>query len=191
MGTLPSSGQTEKVTWCRSGTSPMPILKITLGSEPILAEISGTRPQKRAARAGLTVARVMAAMGPWLSPAGAKGFAPDQWPRTENGSRCSTQDSSARARQRLKGASCKPALAACASRQTHKIAQTPQFGRGVKPSPVPEPQSFQKSKPGTRGSTNRAAPICPKTQSRASVRSKRNRLSVTLCMAIPLLSLST
>ena len=69
------SGQTENVTWCSSGTSPMPILKATFRSAPIMRLMSGTRCQNFIATEGFTVARVSAARGPVIVfPVGLKGF---------------------------------------------------------------------------------------------------------------------
>lgn len=67
--------------------------------------------------------------------------------------------------------------AVSASGQVARIAQTPKFGFGVNPSPVPDPQSFQNPASGIRMKESRAAPICPRTQSRAGNASKRNRES--------------
>ena len=63
------------------------------------------------------------------------------------------------------------------------MAQTAVLGLGVKPSPVPEPHSFQNPTSGIRMNDSRAAPICPKTQNRAGRDAKRNRERLTVLMA--------
>jgi hypothetical protein len=96
------------------------------------------------------------------------------------------QSSTARLRHRAQtGLSATAARAAASSGQTAMIAQTPQFGRGVKPSPVPEPQSFQNKARRSRRNTSRAAPICPMIQSRDKRPSNRKRLRVATGMAHP------
>jgi hypothetical protein len=58
------------------------------------------------------------------------------------------------------------------------------LGRGVNPSPVPEPQSFQNPTSGIRQNDSRAAAICPSTQSRAGREGKRNSERETVLMAL-------
>jgi hypothetical protein len=67
--------------------------------------------------------------------------------------------------------------------QTAKIAQTDQLGFGVKPSPVPEPQSFTKRASLAQRCRGRASAICPNTQSREAGDEKRKRLSVATEMS--------
>jgi hypothetical protein len=89
------------------------------------------------------------------------------------------QASTARPRQRRQtGCPATPASAAAALGQAARIAQTPQFGRGVNPSPVPDPQSFQNVGPGPRRKAIRASAICPMIHSRGPRPWNRNRLRV-------------
>ncbi len=145
------SGQIEKVIWCSSGTSPMPILKRTLRSAPITCEMSGTRPQNRSRRG---------AAGSWRGSAPrqalrrgraapGEGRSPDHSPR--DASRREEKRPALRTRgvrQRRRPAPSRCARAAVSgSGQVARIAQTAVLGTGVKPSPLPEPQSFQKPIP--------------------------------------------
>jgi len=54
------------------------------------------------------------------------------------------------------------------------------LGRGVNPSPVPEPQSFQNPMPGVVASALRASPIMVKAQSRAVPGANRKKLRLTV-----------
>ncbi|GGX69850.1 hypothetical protein GCM10007385_43830 [Tateyamaria omphalii] len=49
------------------------------------------------------------------------------------------------------------------------------FGTGVNPSPVPEPQSFQKPRSGTRAMAIRAPPIIVSAHARSRHRGKRKK----------------
>ena len=64
--------------------------------------------------------------------------------------------------------------AVASSGQPARIAQTAVLGRGVKPSPVPEPQSLTNSTSRMRAKSARASAICPKTHSRAETGPKRD-----------------
>src|SRR6056297_3505341 len=163
------------------GDFPMPILNATLGSEPITAEISGSRFQKRRSDRGRIVARVRAASGPSPASASARnGARPDQAPRAEVGVRNTVQSSAARARQRRKIApSAVSRRAVPASSQTTRIAQTFVFGTGVNPSPVPDPQSFQNRAPGNETRAIRPSAICPSTQNRARTLSNLKKEMLT------------
>ena len=79
----------------------MPILKMTLVSRPMTADMSGTRRQKRMKVAARIVARVSATTGPVLGVSdGTNGSFPDHLPRDEVGSSRIVQLSEAWARQR-------------------------------------------------------------------------------------------
>lgn len=131
----------------------------------------GERAQKRSSLRGRIVARVRAATGPRSGAApAAKGSRADQSPRTEVGESRTVQLSAARAAKRAKTrASRVRSRAVASSLQTPRIAQTAVFGTGVKPSPTPEPQSFQKLRPCVRASPRRARPICAKAQTRCRI----------------------
>ena len=64
------------------------------------------------------------------------------------------------------------------SGQVARIAHTAVLGLGVKPSPVPEPHSFQNPASGIRMKDSRAAPLWPITQRRVGRVAKRNRDAV-------------
>ena len=149
------------------------------------AEISGTRRQNRKNVDTRIVARVSATIGPVLGVSLAvKGARPDHCPRAEVGSSKIVQFSAEWLRQRRNtGASAITRRAVVASGHVARIAQTAVFGFGVKPSPVPEPHSFQNPTSGIRINDSRAAPICPKTQSRAGNEAKRNKERLTVLMA--------
>ncbi len=111
------------------------------------------------------------------------GFTPAQLPRAENGARKTVQSSAACVRQRVMTlwlATCSRARKR--SGQTAKIAQTDQLGRGVKPSPVPEPQSFTNCAPD-QSRRGRASAICAITQSLLAGVANRKRLSVATEMS--------
>jgi hypothetical protein len=55
------------------------------------------------------------------------------------------------------------------------------LGTGVNPSPVPDPQSFQKPMSGVRAIGHRAAPICANAQNRANGPAKRKNDRLTVC----------
>ena len=153
------------------------------------AEISGTRRQNRKNVETRIVARVSATIGPEFRPVfgvsvAVNGARPDHWPRAEVGSSKIVQFSAEWLRQRRNtGAASITRRAVATSGQVASIAHTAVFGLGVKPSPVPDPHSFQNPTSGIRMNDSRAAPICPITQSRAGSEVKRNKERLTVFMA--------
>jgi len=139
-----ADGQIENVTCCSIGTSPMPILKATCGSCPIMAEISGTRPQKRDKMRGLIVARVSAANGPFVcAVVGSNGVTPDHCPRADWVVKKTDQLSAARPAKRANTPSFVRDCAVAISGHVATMAKTRGKTTGVNPSPFRERQGFQ------------------------------------------------
>ena len=133
------------------------------------AEMSGTLRQNRRNVRACMVARVIATTGPSEAlRAGVNGCTPDHLPRDDVGVSRIVHDSDAcLAQRRYTGAVVITRRAVSASGHVANIAQTAVLGRGVNPSPVPVPHSFQNPTSGIRQNDNRAAPICPNTHNRA------------------------
>jgi hypothetical protein len=186
---LGTSGQIEKVTCCIQRHLADADLEAHIRVlADHLAEILGTRRQNWQRRPGFTVARVSAATGP--SPQGAscgcerrdaRPFAAraDRGPEHGPGF-----DSLARYGRACRfGAAPVPSPCRARWRASHR---PPVLGIGVKPSPTPDPQSFQNCRSGMRRIIGRANPIIENAQSAGADRAKRKKLKLTVCMAVPL-----